>query len=117
VTLIGITPRNSIMLVSHYEHLVNQEGMEWGAEASRRGASERLVPILMTALVTGLGLLQLAIYSGEPGNEIEAPMAIVILGGLVTFNGIEPAGATHAGFALWALCKKTDTMETLVPTW
>ncbi len=84
VTLFGITLRNSIMLVSHYEHLVHSEGMMWGLEAARRGASERLIPILMTALVTALGLLPLALSSAEPGNEIEGPMAIVILGGLVT---------------------------------
>ena len=84
VTLFGITLRNSIMLISHYEHLVNVEGMEWGVEAMLRGASERLAPILMTALVTGLGLLPLAIGSGDPGREIEGPMAIVILGGLAT---------------------------------
>lgn len=84
VTLFGITLRNSIMLVSHYEHLVRQEGMVWNAATAIQGASERLVPILMTALVTGLGLLPLALLSGEPGNEIEGPMAIVILGGLVT---------------------------------
>jgi CzcA family heavy metal efflux pump len=84
VTLFGITLRNSIMLISHYQHLVNQEGMQWGPEAAKRGASERLVPILMTALVTALGLLPLALYSGAPGNEIEGPMALVILGGLIT---------------------------------
>ena len=84
VTLFGITLRNSIMLISHYQHLVNQEGMVWGPEAASRGASERLVPILMTALVTALGLLPLAIYSGAPGNEIEGPMAEIILGGLIT---------------------------------
>jgi CzcA family heavy metal efflux pump len=84
VTLFGITLRNSIMLISHYEHLVESEGMNWGLETALRGASERLAPILMTALVTGLGLLPLAIGSGDPGREIEGPMAIVILGGLVT---------------------------------
>jgi CzcA family heavy metal efflux pump len=84
VTLFGITLRNSIMLISHYEHLVESEGMGWGPETALRGASERLAPILMTALVTGLGLLPLAIGSGDPGREIEGPMAIVILGGLVT---------------------------------
>lgn len=84
VTLFGITLRNSIMLVSHYEHLVEVEGMAWGLDAALRGASERLAPILMTALVTGLGLLPLAIGSGDPGREIEGPMATVILGGLVT---------------------------------
>lgn len=84
VTLFGITLRNSIMMISHYEHLVAVEGETWGPETALRGASERLAPILMTALVTALGLLPLAIGSGDPGREIEGPMAIVILGGLVT---------------------------------
>jgi CzcA family heavy metal efflux pump len=84
VTLFGITMRNSIMMVSHFEHLVQAEGMRWGLEAALRGASERLVPVLATALVTGLGLLPIALGSGEPGREVEGPMAIVILGGLVT---------------------------------
>ncbi|HEX4783017.1 MAG TPA: efflux RND transporter permease subunit [Candidatus Sulfotelmatobacter sp.] len=84
VTLFGITLRNSIMLISHYEHLVEMDGMNWGLDTALRGASERLAPILMTALVTGLGLLPLAIGSGDPGREIEGPMATVILGGLVT---------------------------------
>lgn len=84
VTLFGITLRNSIMLISHFQHLVTHEGMVWGLQAAKRGASERLIPIIMTALVTGLGLLPLALYSGAPGNEIEGPMAVVILGGLMT---------------------------------
>jgi Cu/Ag efflux pump CusA len=62
--------------------------MNWGIEAAIRGASERLAPILMTATVTGLGLLPLAIGSGDPGREIEGPMAIVILGGLVTSTAL-----------------------------
>ncbi len=84
VTLFGITMRNSIMMISHFEHLVEREGMTWGLDAVMRGASERLMPILMTATVTGLGLLPLALGSGEAGREIEGPMAIVILGGLIT---------------------------------
>jgi CzcA family heavy metal efflux pump len=84
VTLFGITTRNSIMLISHYEHLVTVEGMTWGPEAALRGASERLMPILITAIVTGLGLLPLAIGGSEAGREIEGPMANVILGGLIT---------------------------------
>lgn len=84
VTLFGITMRNSILLISHYEHLVTVEGMTWGVEAAMRGASERLIPILMTALVTALGLLPMAIGSGSAGREIEGPMAMVILGGLAT---------------------------------
>jgi Cu/Ag efflux pump CusA len=84
VTLFGITMRNSVMMISHFEHLVTQEGMHWGRETAVRGASERLIPVLMTAIVTGLGLLPIALGSGEVGREIEGPMAIVILGGLVT---------------------------------
>jgi CzcA family heavy metal efflux pump len=84
VTLFGITMRNSIMMISHFEHLVQTEGLVWGLDAAIRGASERLLPILMTALVTALGLLPLAVGSGEAGREIEGPMAIVILGGLLT---------------------------------
>jgi len=88
VTLFGITLRNSIMMISHYEHLVGVEGMTWGLNAALRGASERLTPVLMTALVTGLGLLPLANGSGDPGREIEGPMAIVILGGLLTSTAL-----------------------------
>ena len=88
VTLFGITLRNSIMLISHYEHLVREEGMEWNWATARRGASERLSPIMMTALVTGLGLLPLALGSGAPGREIEGPMAVIILGGLATSTAL-----------------------------
>ena len=88
VTLFGITMRNSIMMISHFEHLVQEEGMTWGLEAAMRGASERLMPILMTATVTALGLLPLALGSGEAGREIEGPMAIVILGGLITSTAL-----------------------------
>ncbi|MBX9715692.1 MAG: efflux RND transporter permease subunit, partial [Burkholderiaceae bacterium] len=84
VTLFGITLRNSIMLVSHYQHLVNIEGLPWHLETALVGAEERLPSILMTALVTGLGLLPLALGSAEPGREIEGPMAIIIVGGLIT---------------------------------
>ena len=88
VTLFGISMRNSIMLISHYEHLVADEGAPWTLETVARGAGERLVPILMTALVTALGVLPLALGSGEAGREIEGPMAIVILGGLVTSTAL-----------------------------
>ncbi len=88
VTLFGITIRNSIMLISHYEHLVAVEGLRWDFATAVRGASERLAPILMTALVTALGLLPLAIGSNAPGQEIEGPLAIVILGGLITSTAL-----------------------------
>jgi CzcA family heavy metal efflux pump len=88
VTLFGITMRNSIMMVSHWQHLHEAEGVPWGPELVFRGARERLAPVLMTALVTGLGLLPIAVGSGEAGREIEGPMAWVILGGLVTSTAL-----------------------------
>ncbi|WP_346840084.1 efflux RND transporter permease subunit [Microbulbifer sp. SAOS-129_SWC] len=88
VTLFGITLRNSVMLLSHYQHLVAVEGLQWGPDTAARGAGERLAPILMTALATALGLLPLAIGSGDPGREIEGPMAWVILGGLFTSTAL-----------------------------
>jgi Cu/Ag efflux pump CusA len=88
VTVFGITLRNSIMLVSHYQHLVEAEAESWSLETALRGAEERLAPILMTALVTALGLLPLALGAGAPGREIEGPMAQVILGGLVTSTAL-----------------------------
>ena len=84
VTLFGITLRNSIMLVSHYQHLVGVEGLPWNADTALRGAMERLPSILMTALVTALGLAPLALGSAEPGREIEGPMATIIVGGLIS---------------------------------
>jgi Cu/Ag efflux pump CusA len=76
------------MMISHFEHLVSVEGVTWGHDATIRGASERLLPILMTAAVTALGLLPLAIRSGTAGREIEGPMAIIILGGLFTSTAL-----------------------------
>ncbi len=84
VTVLGIAARNGIMLVSHYEHLQTEEGLELGPALVLRGAQERLSPILMTALTTGLALVPLVIAGSIAGNEIEYPMAVVILGGLLT---------------------------------
>jgi CzcA family heavy metal efflux pump len=88
VSLFGITMRNSIMMISHFEHLVQHEGETWNLSAAMRGAAERLNPILMTAIVTALGLLPMAVGSGQPGREIDGPMAVVILGGLVTSTAL-----------------------------
>ena len=84
VTLFGITLRNSIMLISHYQHLIENENLPWNLETCVKGAKERLPSILMTALVAGLALLPIAMGTGEPGNEITGPMATIIIGGLFT---------------------------------
>jgi CzcA family heavy metal efflux pump len=84
VTLFGVTVRNSILMVAHYEHLVGVDGLPWQLETAIRGAGDRLAPILMTSIVTGLGVLPLAVGMDEPGREVEGPMAIIILGGLVS---------------------------------
>jgi len=84
VTVFGISARNAILLLAHYEHLVEVEGAPWNAETVQQGARERLVPILMTAAVTALGLLPLAIGMNQPGQEIEGPMAVTVLGGLLS---------------------------------
>jgi CzcA family heavy metal efflux pump len=84
ITVLGIAARNGIMLVSHYRHLEHEEGEPFGRELILRGAEERLVPILMTASCAGLALLPLIVRGNLPGHEIEHPMAVVILGGLLT---------------------------------
>ncbi len=82
--MFGISARNAILLLAHYEHLEHEEGETPGVELFVRGARERLRPVLMTALVTALALVPLALGAGKPGHEIEAPMAIAVLGGLLT---------------------------------
>jgi CzcA family heavy metal efflux pump len=84
VTVFGISARNTILQLAHYEHMVAHEGAQWDLPAVLRGANERLIPILMTATVTALGLAPLAAGLHSPGQEIEAPMAITVLGGLLS---------------------------------
>jgi Cu/Ag efflux pump CusA len=84
VTVLGIAARNGIMLISHYRHLQKEEGVPFGPDLVIQGAEERLAPILMTALVTGLALLPIILGGDRSGHEIEHPLAVVILGGLFT---------------------------------
>ena len=84
VTVFGVSSRNAILQLAHYEHLVDLEGSPWNFDTVLRGAHERLIPILMTAAVTALGLAPLAFGMHNPGQEIEGPMAVTVLGGLVS---------------------------------
>ncbi len=87
-TVFGIGARNAILLLAHYEHLVENEGAPWNEETILRGAGERLVPILMTAAVTALGLAPLAFGLHAPGQEVQGPMAVSVLGGLITSTAL-----------------------------
>jgi len=84
ITVFGIGARNSVMMLAHVEHLVDREGQPWSDHTIRVAAAERFAPVFMTALMAALGLVPLALGLGRPGHEIEAPMAIAILGGLTT---------------------------------
>jgi len=84
ISLCGIASRNGVLMISHYLHLMKVEGMQFGREMVIRGSLERVAPVLMTALTTGLGLIPLAMAAGQPGKELLYPVAVVVIGGLIT---------------------------------
>ena len=83
-TVLGIVARNSIMMITHFQHLEHEEGMEFGPELVLRGARERLAPIMMTGLATSLALVPLILAGNVAGQEIEYPMGVVMVGGLIS---------------------------------
>jgi len=89
ISLGGIASRNGILLLNHYLHLVRYEGEDWTREMIVRAGRERLAPVLMTALTSGIGLVPLALAAGEPGKEILYPVATVIIGGLISSTLLE----------------------------
>ncbi|MBC8872363.1 MAG: efflux RND transporter permease subunit [Planctomycetes bacterium] len=89
ISLCGIASRNGILLINHYLHLVKYEGETWSREMIARAGKERLAPVLMTALTSGIGLVPLAMAAGEPGKEILYPVATVIIGGLISSTLLE----------------------------
>ena len=84
IAVAGVAARNSIMLISHYLHLMQHEGESFTKKMVIRGTKERLVPVLMTALAAGIGLIPLVLAADQPGKEILHPVAVVIVGGLIT---------------------------------
>jgi Cu/Ag efflux pump CusA len=89
ISLAGIASRNGILLLNHYLHLVQNEGESWTRGMLIRAGRERLAPVLMTALTSGIGLVPLALGANQPGKEILYPIATVIIGGLVTSTLLE----------------------------
>ena len=102
IALLGIAARNGIMLVSHIEYLRKEEGVTDLRQAVVQGSIDRVVPILMTALCTGLALVPVALGAGEPGSEIQAPMASVIIFGLITSTALNMLVVPAAYYALHA---------------
>jgi Cu/Ag efflux pump CusA len=118
VTVCGIASRNTIMMLSHYLHLMAHEGEVWGLDLVVRGSLERLVPVLMTALTSGLALIPLLLARGEPGKELLAPIAAVVFGGLISATLLDllvtPAAFWafgHASAHRWLAAERARTNQ------
>ncbi len=114
VTLFGIAVRNGILLVNHFDHIEHHEKQPLSV-AIVQGSMERLVPILMTALTAALGLVPLALASGKPGSELLSPLAIVVLGGLIS-STILNLFVIPAGYAFAFRSRLSATAVTTSPT-
>lgn len=114
ISLCGIAARNGILLINHYLHLVKHEGEQWSVAMLVRAGQDRLAPVVMTALTSGIGLVPLAMSAGEPGKEILYPIATVILGGMITSTGLEflLRPALFWRFGLKSAAKIVDTDRT-----
>lgn len=89
ITLIGIVSRNGIMMISHYQHLMEVDGMPFGKEMIIRGSLERLAPVMMTAMTSFVGLIPLLFGYGEPGKEILYPLSVVLFGGMIASTALD----------------------------
>lgn len=107
IAISGIAARNTIMMLSHYLHLMRHEGESFTRQMVERGTEERLVPVLMTALSAGIALIPLVLAAGEPGKEVLNPVAVVIVGGLVssTLLGLAVTPAVFYAFGRKAAAK------------
>jgi len=112
ITLFGIATRNGVMMISHIHHLVERDEVKDVYEAVARGAEERLIPILMTALAAGLALVPLALSGGQPGSEIQAPMAVVILCGLISSTVLNMVIVPSLYLRFGAIRRTLDTAQT-----
>jgi Cu/Ag efflux pump CusA len=110
IAVAGVAARNSIMLISHYLHLMQHEGENFTKQMIIRGTKERLVPVLMTALAAGIGLIPLVLAADQPGKEILHPVAVVIVGGLIT-STLLGLGVTPTVFYTFGRKAATKSIE------